>query len=730
MTAECRTPARRKAALAPAMAIALLAGGCGDDVAGNGGDAAAGGDAGANAGPAAPRPVDVDAATRAFKLYYAERVERVITAYNRFSTFGDSGFASAIGSVGIAKDGDRYEVVAGPTDNNYIGTAVFSTYQAYRALRTRALALSLIRMFNGLVFFEKVSGVPGLTSREVFPGWTLVMDGVAGKVERMRDGKSVVSPEPPPSDLQTEVLETFYRGIQVTYRENPADFMFSYLPGVTPGDYAVTHSFSHLPDYVVSSDCCSSLMRTPAGNRWEGAFWGNHNSRDNFPDLGLGFVAALEASDDQDASADVRAAAKAAAEAGRRIGDLIEQHGGTLMTIDEWHDYGTLTPGGLRRPHGLMESPDPNDNLGGLAACPDIYLARAISSDGLATPVPELPLAGTLDDQLAGGGIDCPIVAFEEQRCRSLQDAYCGLTWETFDQLKFGGTPVLKLVTAMEKATPGSAEKALGSFQGDFEHIVKSMAALAHYGRIIGDDALVGEARKALKAMTEGMRVQGDLIWNNIMPERAKEQRYAAALLDTIGGGDVVEADLGDFAIEEARLTQFESLLEMADTQPDALRTDDEIVKIVEDTVTGLGTDARGMLLRKRYRDAYGTLPPIRRAGDGYEARIAGGDWHPAEVPHHLRMGGLPLLDAITACETEPQLLDCTWARLGCARPDLNRDGVVDGADSKAFADADANAACDTGDGWCDGADLDRSGRVDDLDRAFMDAAQGCNYEP
>lgn len=718
--------ARWLAACALPLALALGTTACQDD------DQASTTDAGTDAGaPPPPRPVDIAAASAAFKLYYAERVERVITAYNRFGTFGDSGFSSAIGAVGIARDGNDFEIIPGPTDNNQIGTAVFNTYQAYRALRTRVLEVSLIRMFRGLEFIERVTGEPGLTVREAYPGWTRVMDGIAGTVTRTRDGKPAANPMAPDSAFEAEVLETFYRGIRITYRENPAEFMFTYMPAVNPIDYAVTHSFSHLPRYLHASDCCSSLMRTPAPHEWEGAFWGNHNSRDNFPDFGLGYVAALEASEDAEASDDVRAAAKLALEAGRRIGDLIQEHDGTQMTIDEWHDYGELTPGGLRRPHGEMEAKDPNDNLGGLAACPDVYLARAISSEGLASPVPELPLAGTLDDQLANGNIDCPLVPFEKQRCRTLQDAYCGLTWETFDQLSLGGTPVIKLVTALEAAMPGSAERSLASFQGDFEHIVKSMAALAHYGRITGDEDLVKEARRALKAMTEGMRVQGDLIWSNIAPERAAAQRFSAALLDALGGAEVETDDLGDFAIEEARLTHIEGLLTMPDTAPDPLRTDDEILEMVEGRVTALGEDKAGwsQTLFQRYRDAYGMEPPLRRAGDGYEARQAGGDWMPAEVPHHMRTG-MELLTAVATCETAPDILDCSWARLGCARPDLNHDGVVDEDDHDAFDKRDkAGDACDKANDFCAGADLDRSGGIDKVDRAFMDAAQGCHYE-
>lgn len=303
---------------------------------------------------------------------------------------------------------------------------------------------------------------------------------------------------------------------------------------------------------------------------------------------------------------------------------------------------------------------------------------------------------------------------------------------ETFDQLSLGGTPVIKLVTALEAAMPGSAERTLASFQGDFEHIVKSMAALAHYGRITGDEDLAIEARRALKAMTEGMRVQGDLIWANSAPERAASQRFSAAMLDALGGAEVNAEDLGDFAIEQARLTHIENLLELPDTSPDALRSNDEILQMVEERVTALESNKDGwsQAIFQRYRDAYGMEPPLRRAGDGYEARQAGGDWEPAEVPHHLRTG-MELLTAIAACETAPEVLDCRWARLGCARPDLNHDGVVDERDRDAFDASDgAGDACDKANDHCDGADLDRSGGIDKLDRAFMDAAQGCHYEP
>jgi hypothetical protein len=37
-----------------------------------------------------------------------------------------------------------------------------------------------------------------------------------------------------------------------------------------------------------------------------------------------------------------------------------------------------------------------------------------------------------------------------------------------------------------------------------------------------------------------------------------------------------------------------------------------------------------------------------------------------------------------------------------------------------------SNAVCSAGNGWCDGADLDRNGALDNDDRQFMAAAQGC----
>jgi hypothetical protein len=75
-----------------------------------------------------------------------------------------------------------------------------------------------------------------------------------------------------------------------------------------------------------------------------------------------------------------------------------------------------------------------------------------------------------------------------------------------------------------------------------------------------------------------------------------------------------------------------------------------------------------------------------------------------------------------------PKALDCRWAVLGCERPDLNDDQKVDQADLDLFNTAKDEFAggCSTENNWCNGADLDHSGTIDEEDIEFMNAAQGC----
>jgi len=110
-----------------------------------------------------PTPhVDPEAAARAFPLYYRERTDRVLLAFNRFGVFGDLDFAVVNGRVDVARTGSDYELVPGPNDNNLIGTGVLAVWHAWTVFRTREL--TLIRLLNGLVFVEQVSGHPGSES--------------------------------------------------------------------------------------------------------------------------------------------------------------------------------------------------------------------------------------------------------------------------------------------------------------------------------------------------------------------------------------------------------------------------------------------------------------------------------------------------------------------------------------------------------------------------------------
>ncbi|MCA9774865.1 MAG: hypothetical protein KC466_20760, partial [Myxococcales bacterium] len=434
-----------------------------------------------------------EAAARAFRLFYRERTERAVLAYNRFAMFGDTGFATTIGNKAVAKSGTDYEVVPQPTDNNQIGTTVYSTYQAYKAMPSRLLALSLLRMFDGLAYFEAVPGVPGVSSREVLPGWTRVMDGVGHAITRTRDGAPVDPPNPASAALEAEVLATFYDGIRVTYRENPSDFVFNFKPAETLNEYAVTFSFDERPRFIRVSDCCSSFMRTPEGYPWAGAWWGNHNSRDNHPDMAIGFVTALEAMGDPSLDADVRAAAARAVEAGRRIGDLIGANGQNAMTVDEFHDYGDLTVAGARRPDGLTE----RETLGAMSSCPTTYAMRAVSTDGLDVPVPELPQPGEVEEfllsELFGVDIDLPLTY-----CTSLNQAYFGLTFGTLFETDFFGIPLLDFITLLDILSPGIAQQIIGGFQDDYAELVQGTVAVVYHAEVTGRTNLKDAARAAL----------------------------------------------------------------------------------------------------------------------------------------------------------------------------------------------------------------------------------------
>ncbi len=669
---------------------------------------------------------DPEAAAKAFRLFYRERVERAVLAHNRFGIFGDSLFATAVGGKAVAKQGGEYEIIPGPTDNNLIGTSAFGVWHAYKLFHSRTLALTLIRMFEGIAFLEQVTGVPGLTVREALPGWTRVMDGVAGSVTRTRFGEPAAHPWPISPALETEILEAFYKGVRFTYRENPGEFMFRYKPGANVTGYAITTSIDERPVFIRVSNCCRSTLRTPDGYPWAGAWWGNHNSRDNLPDLVLGIFAAMEAADDPETDPDVRKAAEHAVEAGRRIGDLIRESGGNLMTVDEYHAYGELTVGGTVRPHGDPE----NQDLGSMAACPISYMAEAISTPGLDLPVPVLPQPGEIEEMmlrdLLGFDIDVPM-----QYCRSINDAYFGATYATMLRSEPLGIPWLTLMELLDEMQNGLAGQIIGSFQNDYDDIVEATMGLVYYARVTGRKELEAVARAALLDQTELMRSFADVIYARTDPPRRNRQYYEAAVFDAIGGNETLPADFGDFAQAEGRIASIESMLEMKDTEPAPLLTNQEILTRVEQA---LEREKLGSVVQ-RYRDTYGSVPPVRlnQAGDGYEARTSQDPaWRPVERPRHRGYGDPGLLQEIPICVYAPHILDCSWARIGCAAADLDGSGTADHQDRERFEALYAEFenvpenGCIPANGWCGGADLDRTGELNALDRDFMEAAQGC----
>jgi hypothetical protein len=95
---------------------------------------------------------------------------------------------------------------------------------------------------------------------------------------------------------------------------------------------------------------------------------------------------------------------------------------------------------------------------------------------------------------------------------------------------------------------------------------------------------------------------------------------------------------------------------------------------------------------------------------------------------HHNYYGELNFWLEAAVAVFSPQTLNCEWARLGCAPADFDGSMKVDASDTAIFnarwnAYGGSGAACPDG---CDGADLDRDGRLDADDQAYMQASQGC----
>jgi len=683
-----------------------------------------------------------DARADAFRLYYRERMERVLLAYNRFMLVGDVAAAHTLGRTYIDRQGDRYDIHLHPVDNNEMGTSAFNTYCAWQVFGTRALELTLARQFQGLAVAEEVSGIPGLTCREWQTGFTVTVDGPAGTVLRTRDGVPAAPAEACPEALEAEIVRTFFADGVFTYRGNPAETCFTLEPILNIGEYAVTFVFGMLPHYLRVSDCCSSFLVSRQGP-YAGYFWGNHNSRDNFPDLALGYFAACDAAGDPGLAPDARASAARACDAGRRVGDSVVAHGYNLMTVSEFAPYDEehLIVAGEIRPDGSDEGPE---WLGSMNSCQMAYMARALSSQGLHCPHERVENPGAYEALLIRAlfqllGLPAPEIV---KTCRSLDDAYFGLTWDELLHLEIGGRSLWD--AARNQLGDGGAPVAdlLLKLAGFTHQPGKAACALVAYARGTGKPWLLQEARETLYRILEFQRRCAGTVrdWALAAPEpgagwiqRAEEELQTAAVYGHVAGVGDAGYDPFGFSREAGAQAEFEAVLRRGDSEPLPLRSDQEIWARISQA---LEDNRDRPLTYDRYRERFPAPEdmPVRRTGDRYEAVGTDGLFH--EIPNiaHRGFGGIHLWDALPACALAPGVLDCSWAVLGCRRPDLDGDGTVSGPDRDLFDAARAShgdgADCAEENGWCDGADLDRSRRLDEDDAAFLDAAEGCWYSP
>ena len=684
----------------------------------------------------------------AFRLFYKELMSREILSYNRFSLSNDVVPAITFGNMTYTKVGNQYEITAGPVDNNDIGFATFNNYQAYRVFRTRELGLSLIRMFEGLVIAEGISGHPGITCREWMPAWNLEIDGVNGNINRTQFGVPVEPAESFPPALEQEVIDTFFNGMHFLYRANPTEFYFTIQPIVRTGAYAVTFVFQEMPDYLRVSDCCSSYMVSKLGT-YQGYFWGNHNSRDNFPDYTLGYLAALECMNDPEADADIVAAAQRAYAAGKRIGDSVVQYGYRLMTVSEFFPYDHLIVAGAMGPDGQTAWED----LGSLDSCQMSYMAKALSSEGLHSPNEEVEAPGSYEIiaikmlfELLG--LEPPDIT---KTCHNLDDGYGPFSWKDFLELKIFGISLFDIINSLIDIIPDQIIPIVEGLVDVLYQPEMSAAAVVYYAKVTEQDELLQAAKETLFHILEIHRKcavmlmdfasdnsrsaqmiihhkdgsmydsRSAILWD---AQRAYYLAVRLAHIYGVGNGDY---DPGDFepGIQEAEL--MESMLFQPDTPMRPMMSDEEIWGNIQNELSGAED-----IIVQRYYTHFPEDPPIHNAGDHYQAVGLDGEFQDIPNISNQWWGGFYLWWDIPMCSFDGTVLDCSWAILGCERPDLDASGVVDAADQvlfdAAWASYGVGASCSSSNNWCDGADLDRSGILDAQDSEFMGAAQGCWY--
>ncbi len=689
----------------------------------------------AEQGDPLPTPPVIDGTessrTQGFQFFYRERVLRQLEIVNRLGMAGDVGFAVAIAHMEVAKSGNAWEVVVGPKDNNPMGRMTYEIAQTYRALGGRELELTLIRMFEGLVFLEQVSGHWGLTSRMAVPGYDVHIDGTTQSISRTRDGAPIASPAQFSSTLEQEILRTFFANTTFDYWLDPARMYPNRHAVNRMSDYAITYVFSEPPKFLRVSNCCASYIVSQAG-AWRGAYWSNHNSRDNFSDLMIGYMAAKDLLTLPNLPLDLRTAATHAAAAGTSVGNRVVSDGFRLMTVSEYKDYNELIPGGSTRPD-LREV---TQDLGTLNDCFMGYLAVAMSAPGLDTPVPEL----TLNDSANGLAIRALLQSLGvnagssggSTTCKSLDTAFGGGTWEEFLASEVNDRSWSEVALTLAAAYPETIAGPVSGAMDDFQNMELGAIALVYYAEMSGKAALRQEALTALDHILTFHRVLSDILIASAQGDAgtiasAQMHRYKAAVIAANVGLPVPVADLANLAYAENEMARREGWQQLGDTAPLPLLTSADIAAAIQAELTNEAGDAPWIV--ERYNNRFASGPPIRPAGDGYEVVNLAGQWQSVPNGRHVHYGESRFAFEIPACNHSPDQLSCSWARLGCVAADVDNSGTVDAADTTLFElrrTSYTNTQCTPENHWCGGADLDRNFTVNNDDAAFLRAAQGC----
>jgi len=684
----------------------------------------------------------------AFKLFYKERVSRVLLSYNRFALVNDVIPAHTLGTVSVVRSGDSWEISLHPVDNNDIGWAAFDVYQAYKVFRTRKLALTLIRQFEGLAVAEKVSGHPGLTCREWEPGWTLTIEGSTGEITRLHEGNPVQPGETYSADLEQEVIDAFFADGHYVYRADPTDYYFTIEPILNTGTYAVTEVFTEMPNFLRVSDCCSSFMVSKLGS-YQGYFWGNHNSRDNFPDYAIGYFTALEAMNDPDADADVKTSAAKAYSSGKNIGDSVVEYGYNLMTVSEFQPYDQLIVAGAVRPDGRTESQD----LGSMNSCQMSYMAKALSTEGLHSTTEEVGLPGSIElliikDILEWLGITPPPMTWT---CNYLDQAYAFWSWDDLLEGEFLGNTFSEWIDILVTMFPNQIIPLIWDLFDNVDQPEKSAMVLVYYAQLTNQPELLQSAKETLYHMLEFHR-QVLLILGKFLNEKSfsiygeeyypgrnaiisksemladvDHEYYKISIYSHIFGVGNQNFDPGDFTEGISNAQLFENALNRPDTPLLALMTDEAILTRIQNELNGAPE-----WNVERYNNRFPTDPPMHRADDHYEVVGLDGEFQAIPNISNQWFGGFDMWFEMPLCAKADTVLNCSWALLGCERPDLDSSETVDETDLALFNTAwDAygeGASCSEANNWCDGADLDRNQTLDSEDQEFMNAAQGCWY--